>query len=115
MSCCKEILANIVKTEHIVQGNLFNLLGIKYEFTDDRIITCHKCDEQTWMTKAEYLNWLTDNGIEILANLNQLETLPKLPKFGQDEKRRSLFCRICKCFIPAKARVKEEKCDKWSN
>jgi len=26
-----------------------------------------------------------------------------------------LFCSICKCFIPAKARVKEEKCPlgKW--
>ena len=28
---------------------------------------------------------------------------------------RQLFCSICKCFIPAKARVKDEKCplDKW--
>lgn len=29
---------------------------------------------------------------------------------------RTLWCRICKCFVPAKARVKEEKCPKgfWS-
>jgi hypothetical protein len=28
---------------------------------------------------------------------------------------RSLWCRICKCFVPAKARVKEEMCPlgKW--
>lgn len=31
--------------------------------------------------------------------------------------RRSLWCSICKCYIPAKARVAEEKCplDKWDN
>lgn len=26
--------------------------------------------------------------------------------------KRTLWCSICKCFIPAKARVKEEKCPK---
>jgi hypothetical protein len=28
---------------------------------------------------------------------------------------RTLWCKICKCFVPAKARVQEEKCplDKW--
>jgi len=28
---------------------------------------------------------------------------------------RSLWCRLCKCYIPAKARVEDEKCplDKW--
>ena len=28
---------------------------------------------------------------------------------------RTLWCSICKCFIPAKARVEDEKCplDKW--
>jgi len=26
--------------------------------------------------------------------------------------RRTLWCRICKCFIPAKSRVKDEKCPK---
>lgn len=28
---------------------------------------------------------------------------------------RSLWCKICKCYIPAKARVEEEKCplNKW--
>jgi len=29
--------------------------------------------------------------------------------------KRTLWCSICKCFVPAKARVKNEKCpkDKW--
>jgi len=30
--------------------------------------------------------------------------------------KRSLWCKKCKCFIPAKARVQEEQCprDKWA-
>ena len=30
---------------------------------------------------------------------------------------KTLWCSICKCYIPAKARVEEEKCPKdyWSN
>jgi hypothetical protein len=30
---------------------------------------------------------------------------------------KKIFCSICKCYIPAKARVKDEKCplDKWLN
>ena len=29
--------------------------------------------------------------------------------------KKTLWCSLCKCFIPAKARVKDEKCpiDKW--
>ena len=31
--------------------------------------------------------------------------------------KRTLWCSICKCYIPAKARVKDEKCpkSKWDN
>jgi len=31
--------------------------------------------------------------------------------------KKTLWCKICKCFIPAKARVKDEKCpkDNWAN
>lgn len=31
--------------------------------------------------------------------------------------KRTLWCSICKCYIPAKARVKNEKCpkNKWAN
>jgi len=90
----------------------------EYEFTDGRIRKCQQCDENTWMTKLEYGQWLKDNGIEILENFTQLEVLPKLPKYELDNKRRNLFCRICKCFVPAKARVPDSECplpqgDKW--
>lgn len=90
----------------------------EYEFADGRIRKCQKCDESTWMTKFEYAKWLKDNGIEILENFTQLETLPKLPKYYIDDRRRNIFCRICKCYIPASARVPDKKCphpegNKW--
>jgi hypothetical protein len=115
MSCCSKTIKKIVKAEHIVRGNIFALTGVKFEVTDDRIRTCWSCIEQTWLTWPEYYKWLFDNGVKVLANLEQLEVLPKLPKYEQDEKKRNLFCRICKCFIPAKARIKGEKClmGKW--
>ncbi|RLC38843.1 hypothetical protein DRH27_01285 [Candidatus Falkowbacteria bacterium] len=114
MGCCG-------KTKNIVKGlsgvaieKLTRLKIASYEFTNDRIRTCHKCDEQTWLTKIEYLTWLFDNGIKILRNWSQLETLPKLSKKEQ-RKNCGLYCRICKCFIPGKARIDNEKCplDKW--
>ena len=75
------------------------------------------CDEQTWLSKTEYAGWLKDNGVEVIANFTELEKLPKLPKYerGSAKGRRNLFCRLCKCFVPAKARVADEKCPlgKW--
>lgn len=109
--------------KNIIQGSVSyaiekttGLEVAKYEHTDDRIRECHKCDEQTWMTKGEYAKWLKANGIEVLKNLDDLTALAKLPKYAQDPTRRNLYCRLCKCFIPAKARIAEMKCPlaKWS-
>jgi len=82
MGCCDKTKSAVVsiatKAKHIVQGNVRALLGVKYEFTDDRIRVCQTCDKNYWLG-------------------------------------RSLWCSICKCLIPAKARVEEEKCplSKW--
>ena len=115
MPCCGKTIKKLIKAGHIIQGNLLNFADVKYEFTDGRIRTCWGCDEQTWLTKVEYAQWLKANGIEVLKNLHQLEVLPKLPKYELDAQRRNLFCRICKCFVPAAARVKKKKCplEKW--
>lgn len=79
MGCCDKNKSAVVsiatKAKHIVQGNVRALLGVKYEFTDDRIRVCQAC-------KLRY---------EIV---------------------RSLWCSICKCFVPAKARVEAEDCPK---
>ena len=112
MGCCGKTI-NQVKS--IMTGYVRYATDVKYEFTDDRIQVCRKCDEQTWMSKGEYLKWLAKNKIDILKNFAQLEKLPRLPKQEQAKGRRNLFCRICKCFVPAKARVENEKCPigKW--
>ena len=107
MTCCGK---TIRKVGSIAVGYANLARGKKYEFTDDRIRSCHNCDEQTWMSAAEYTAWLLANGIKVVMNFNQLENLPPLPKYEQSPRRRNLYCRLCKCFIPAKARIESEKC-----
>lgn len=114
MGCCGE---TIQTAKNIAVGFTNYARGKKYVFTNDRIRKCWTCDEQTWMSKREYAVWLQRNGIKVLRNFAQLEKLPKLPKYEQSptQGRTNLYCRICKCFIPAKARVEDEKCPigKW--
>ncbi len=114
MGCCGKG-KNIVKgyTGHLIEKATGKKV-MKYAYTDDRVRACHKCDEQTWLTKSEYLKWLFDNGIDISTNFKQLEKLPKLPK-KENGKGCGLYCRICKCFIPGKARIEDEICllGKW--
>lgn len=84
MGCCgkaKSVVKKIGKKAQNIAVGYTNLArGRKYEFTDDRIRTCQKCEKNSWIGK-------------------------------------SLWCSICKCFIPAKARVKNEKCPMgfWKN
>ncbi len=75
MACCGKTKAVLKKGKHIAIGYMNLARGAKYEFTDDRIRACQKCDFNYWIKKT-------------------------------------LWCSICKCFIPAKARVKKEDCPK---
>lgn len=80
MTCCGKTISNIAtKAGHIATGLTNLAMGIKYEFTDDRVRACQQCDKNYWLG-------------------------------------RSLWCSICKCFVPAKARVKDEQCPigKWT-
>lgn len=104
MGCCGKNIKNIA------MGYTFLAVGVKYEFTDSRVRICQQCDSNTWMSAVEYATWLVKHSIEVLANFDQLEKLPMLPKYEQSRTRRRLYCRQCKCFVPAKARVKEESC-----
>ena len=118
MGCCGGTTKKTVRQiKDIVTGYANLARNKKYEFTDDRVRDCQECDEQTWLTKTEYDAWLLRNGIKVLTNFTQLEKLPKLPKHEQSNKRRRLYCRLCKCFIPAKARVKDKICPlgKWES
>lgn len=114
MGCCGK---TIEKAKNIVIGYTLTLFDKHYEFADDRTRTCHKCEEQTWLSRAEYLGWLAKHGIQVANHFTELEKLRKLPKCEYSKKRGLLFCRLCKCWIPAKARIKDESCllGKWEN
>jgi len=72
MGCCG---GTAKKIGQIATGYINLARGKKYEFTDDRVRACQKCEFNYWIG-------------------------------------RTLWCSICKCFIPAKARVKENTCPK---
>jgi len=114
MPCCGK---KIQKLKNIAIGFANLAAGKKYEFTDARIRTCRACDESTWLTAAEYYAWLKTRRFEMRKLGFDLEKLPPLPKYPQSKKRRRLYCRLCKCFIPAKARVAGESCrlGKWAD
>ncbi len=78
MGCCGKVKSVGRKVKNIAIGYTALARGVKYEFTDDRIRACQKCEKNYWI-------------------------------------KRTLWCSICKCYIPAKARVEDEKCplDKW--
>ena len=115
MTCCGKSKSVLEKSKNIVTGIIRHATGKKCPDTDARIRTCHTCDEQTWMSRKEYAEWLIKNGIKILENFTQLGKLPKLPKYDLARGRRNLYRRICKCFVPGKSRVESEKCPlgKW--
>jgi hypothetical protein len=112
MTCCGKTKKALNKGKNIAKGFTAVAVGKKYEFTDGRIRICRACPYNTWMTRIEYGKWLFKNGIKVLTNFDDLAKLPMLPK---QKTGRNIYCRICKCDIPAKARVEDVKCpkDKW--
>lgn len=104
MGCCG---STIKKVRQIATGYVNLARGKKHEFTDDRVRACQECDESTWLTKAEYGKWLVKHGVGILRNREDLAALPMLPK-EENGRGKGLYCRICKCFVPAKAHVDYE-------
>jgi hypothetical protein len=112
MNCCGQARRIVKKGKNIAKGTMAHMVGIKYEFTDGRIRVCRGCEYNTWMKKIEYAAWLFRHGIEVLTNFDDLTKLPMLPKQNTGN---TIYCRLCKCEIPKKARVKDEKCpkDKW--
>ena len=113
MGCCGDKikkLGTIAKSHaQVLYDKVFRVSGVKYEWADDRIRACHKCDKQTWMTRMEYLAWLAEHAKEVVQNIADLSVLTELPQMDNRSKTK-LFCQICKCWIPGKARVKDEHC-----
>jgi hypothetical protein len=69
------------------------------------------------MTVLEYTDWIDKNGgmAKFASEIDKLKSWPLLPKQEYQPKTK-LFCRICKCWLPAKTYVKKEQCplNKWS-
>jgi len=114
MTCCGKAKRIARKAGTVAKGYMAMATDKKYEFTESRVRVCRSCEYNTWLKKLEYSQWLLKHGIEVLTNLDDLTDLPMLPKKTE---AKNLYCRICKCFIPAKARVEDEQCpkNKWSH
>jgi len=111
MGCCGK--ARTLK--HIGVGHIKVALGIPDRWSAERLRICEDCDEKTYLSGAEYRAWLAGYPIEIIEFLDELEKLPPLPKYANDDSRRLLCCSICKCPVLQKAAVKREVCPlaKW--
>jgi hypothetical protein len=119
VGCC----GKIAKVARIAEGNFLHLMNKMQMLPEKtcagsnaRLDECRRCDNQTWLTWDEFWEWVDENGgkKKFFAEIDGLETWPLLP----DNKYKpglKLFCRICKCWLPAKSYVKEEMCPlaKW--
>lgn len=129
MGCCGKAKDYTGKAARIAKNTAGHAIekttGIKVAKSphyEPRKQTCRDCKFSTWMKKWEYDAWLLKHGIEVLRNFTQLEKLPPLPK---QDTGKNLYCTICKCFVPGKARTDKEiedmedyeKCPKgfWKN
>lgn len=100
MSCCGKARRIAAGYTHLALKKLGGLSSRKCAAADQRIVICHGCDASTWLSWAEYA-----------AHAGR-----QLPKRG-NHKGAKLFCRLCRCFIPAKAYVADEQCPagKWKD
>jgi hypothetical protein len=112
MTCCGKGKQVLNKGKNIAKGFTASALGIAYEFSSVRVSICRSCEYNTWMKQSEYALWLIKHGIDVLKNFDDLTKLPLLPKQATG---RTIYCRLCKCCIPKKADVEDERCpkNKW--
>ncbi len=123
MGCCGDDNTKMKQAGKIIKGYTLSVadkigLTTPYKFKDDRIRQCHRCDKSTWMTRMEHLDWLIEHKVEVFDNFACLESLPELPRYERDDRRKNIYCCICKCLIPVAADIPEKKClhpegDKW--
>ena len=106
---CVDCIKKIKKVAAIVTGDVtyalskwFVLPEHLYKKAHQRLAFCSNCDKSTWLQDSSYLDYLKKHNIEIIKNLDKLETLPELEKCSYAENAK-LFFQLCKCWLPAKA------------
>jgi hypothetical protein len=94
-----------------------HMLHIDLKQRQTRIEVCRACEKSTWMTKADYAAWLLTHGVAVIKKIDDLASLPELAINKEQTDGKTLFCAICKCWIPAKAGNNNETCplNKWSD
>ena len=115
MTCCGKAMK---RAANIGQGyfwttleSLFVLPKNRCERASSRLDRCRRCEMGTWLTKREFGVWIQKEVgvVKAATELHKTETGPLLPKLEQASGRK-LFCRICKCGLPAKSYVRDEQC-----
>jgi hypothetical protein len=118
MACCTKTIERIASGMFLAGiDKLMRLPDAANGLANVRLVKCRRCKESTWLSINQYIWFLDINGItNVIKNLNDLSVLPPLPKQNYKPGAK-LFCAVCKCWLPAKARVKDEKCplNKWVN
>lgn len=121
MACCGKQSGKVSAIKNIATGyanytlhKMFHVSGELSQDAERRQTICKACEFCTWMKKVDYLKWLVANGVDIAKEIGDLTVLPMLDK-NEYERGRSMFCRLCKCWIPGKAYSPESKCpkNKW--
>lgn len=118
MSCCGgkiEKIGNIIKGfTGLFLEEQFDILALKFADADKRLEICLQCEKKTWLTRMVYMGFIKKHWLEIIKKFEDLTLLPELSKeeYGMNK---FLFCRLCKCHLPAKVRIEIEKCPekKW--
>lgn len=115
MGCC----GKISKALSIAKGNLavvlekINLLPAdQFIYHSVRLRACRQCEHHTYLTESEFLDWIDAHGglVKFVAEIDALDQWPPLPIEKNEPPGAKLFCSLCKCWLPAKAYVKQEKC-----
>ena len=118
MGCCGGHNGKFHAVKNIISGHanrLFDQIFIivrgteRYEQAQSREEVCRRCDQATWLRKYEYLKWLADHKIEVITHIDDLTALPPLDSQPYAPGK-SLFCRLCKCWIPAKCYSPDAHC-----
>ena len=114
MGCCGKLSKGL----SIAKGNMavvlekINLLpSDQFIYHSVRLRACRACEHHTYLTESEFLVWIENNGglVKFVTEIDTLDQWLPLP-IQQEQPGAKLFCRLCKCWLPAKAYVKNENC-----
>jgi hypothetical protein len=103
------ILAHV---KELLEQNADNLLPAEqFAYHSVRLRACRGCEHHTYLTERQFLDWINEHGglTKFIAEIDTLDQWPPLP-IEQEQPGAKLFCSLCKCWLPAKAYVKNEKC-----